>query len=143
MGLTRGPSPPPGGRESAEPAATAGQYADWRGYKKGHGRVSPEVRRGMEQQQYRGQQSREPEQAVAVIRDTVVHDTSQKIEAMKSDVDRMLQQARRPTRPTQPRCETPPPAASPHRSRLFGSALLGRSCSGPLLVTHRHLLVGR
>jgi hypothetical protein len=95
LGLTRGLSPPPGGRESAEPAATAGQYADWRGYKKSHGRVSPEVRRGMEQQQYRGQQSREPEQAVAVIRDTVVHDTSRSIEAMKSDVDRMLQQARR------------------------------------------------
>lgn len=68
---------------------TDAQYAEWRGYNKnGHGRVSPEVRKGMEQQQYRGQQG------VEAIRDSVVHDATQKIEAFHSDVERMLQQAR-------------------------------------------------
>ncbi len=95
--MRRAASPPSQMAASSAPSGTDAQYAEWRNYgTKGHGRVSPEVRKGMEQQQYRGQQQQrqQQQQDVAEIRDTVVQEATQQIQAMKSDVDRMLQQAR-------------------------------------------------
>lgn len=61
--MRRASSPPSQMAVISAPSGTDAQYAEWRSFSaKGNGRVSPEVRKGMEQQQYRGQQQQQQQQ---------------------------------------------------------------------------------